>query len=86
MIHAQTSSARKFEVAAEGGAPDAQFHLGLLYSTGQGVERDYVTAHKWCRSAALAAPRRLSEADLAPAAFFRGGAPAKVASTVRNRY
>ncbi len=53
MIHAQTSSARKFEVAAEGGAPDAQFHLGLLYSTGQGVERDYVTAHKWFNLAAL---------------------------------
>ena len=53
MIHAQSSSARKFEVAAEDGAREAQFHLGLLYSTGQGVGRDYVIAHKWFNLAAL---------------------------------
>lgn len=53
MIHAQTSSARNFEVAAEDGTPEAQFHLGLLYSTGQGVDRDYVIAHKWFNLAAF---------------------------------
>ena len=33
--------------AAEAGAPDAQFHLGLSYSTGAGsVPLDYILAHK----------------------------------------
>ncbi len=32
---------------------DALYNLGLLYSTGQGVEMDYVQAHKWFNLAAL---------------------------------
>ena len=35
------------ELAAQSGAPDALFELGLLYSTGRDVESDLVTAHKW---------------------------------------
>ncbi|NVJ69846.1 MAG: sel1 repeat family protein [Alphaproteobacteria bacterium] len=38
---------------AEHGAPDALYDLGLLYSTGQGVDRDYVQAHKWFNLAAI---------------------------------
>ncbi len=32
---------------------DALYNLGLLYSTGQGVELDYVQAHKWFNLAAM---------------------------------
>ena len=32
---------------------DALYNLGLLYSTGQGVEMDYVEAHKWFNLAAM---------------------------------
>lgn len=53
MAHVQSSPTTKFENAAEYGAPEAQFHLGLLYSTGQGVDQDYVIAHKWFNLAAL---------------------------------
>ena len=53
MAYAQTSPTTKFENAAERGGPGAQFHLGLLYSTGQGVDQDYVIAHKWFNLAAL---------------------------------
>ena len=41
------------EFAAEGGAPDALFELGLLYASGREVERDFVNAHKWFNLAAL---------------------------------
>lgn len=39
--------------AAERGHVDALYNLGLLYSTGQGVPVDYVTAHKWFNLAAM---------------------------------
>ena len=32
---------------------DALYNLGLLYSTGQGVELNYVQAHKWFNLAAM---------------------------------
>jgi len=41
------------EYAAEGGAPDALFELGLMYASGREVERDFITAHKWLNLAAL---------------------------------
>lgn len=43
---------------AEHGQADALYDLGLLYSTGQGVERDYVQAHKWFNLAAIRGVRR----------------------------
>ncbi|MFC3050747.1 SEL1-like repeat protein [Kordiimonas pumila] len=43
---------------AEAGMPEALYDLGLLYSTGQGVERDYVQAHKWFNLAAIRGVRR----------------------------
>jgi uncharacterized protein len=39
--------------AAEGGAPDALFELGLMYCAGREVGVDFVTAHKWFNLAAL---------------------------------
>jgi len=44
--------------AAERGEAQALYDLGLLYSTGQGVDLDYVTAHKWFNLAAMRGVRR----------------------------
>ena len=41
-----------YEQQAEAGAIEAQYRLGLLYSTGMGVPLDYVMAHKWLNLAA----------------------------------
>ncbi|MGB1111279.1 MAG: tetratricopeptide repeat protein, partial [Gammaproteobacteria bacterium] len=38
--------------AAEGGNVEAQWQLGLLYASGQGMPLDYVTAARWIQSAA----------------------------------
>jgi uncharacterized protein len=39
--------------AAQGGAPDALFELGLQYCTGRDVPLDLVQAHKWFNLAAM---------------------------------
>jgi uncharacterized protein len=41
------------ELAAQTGAPDALFELGMLYATGRDVASDLVVAHKWFNLAAL---------------------------------
>lgn len=41
------------QAKAEKGVAEAQYDLGLLYSIGNGMPRDYVTAHKWFNLAAL---------------------------------
>ncbi len=38
---------------AEKGQPDAQFEMGLAYSTGAGVDQDLIAAHKWFNLAAM---------------------------------
>jgi TPR repeat protein len=43
----------RFEVAAQTGAPDALFELGILYATGLDVEADLIVAHKWFNLAAM---------------------------------
>ena len=53
MARVEYSSRDVVECAAQGGAPDALFQLGLLYCTGRDVELDLVTAHKWFNLAAL---------------------------------
>ncbi len=45
-------SLSQFEVAARQGRADALYNLGLAYSTGQGVDIDYIVAHKWFNLAA----------------------------------
>ena len=37
----------EWELLAKQGIPEAQHNLGLIYEKGQGVEQDYVEAHKW---------------------------------------
>ena len=46
------------ELAAQTGAPDALFELGMLYATGRDVDVDLVTAHKWFNLAAIRGLRR----------------------------
>ena len=43
---------KEFTVAAEEGLSLAQFNLGILYFTGQGVEQDFDEAFEWTRRAA----------------------------------
>lgn len=53
--------------AADGGQVEAIYDLGLLYSTGQGVELDLVEAHKWFNLAAMKGLQRaaVDRSDLA---------------------
>lgn len=53
--------------AAEAGLVEAQFDLGLMYSTGHGLPQDYVLAHKWFNLAAMSgnAEARAIRAELA---------------------
>lgn len=53
MARMDISTIEQAEIAAQTGAPDALFELGLLYCTGRDVEMDLVTAHKWFNLAAL---------------------------------
>lgn len=43
---------REFSIAAEEGLDLAQYNLGILYFTGQGVEQNLEAAFKWTESAA----------------------------------
>ena len=45
-------AAKWFREAAEQGDPAAQFNLGVLYETGQGVTQNYAEAVKWYHAAA----------------------------------
>ncbi len=67
MARVQIETLEKFELAAEGGKSDALYDLGLIYSTGRGVEVDLVTAHKWFNLAAVrgSEPARHYRAELA---------------------
>lgn len=47
--------------SAESGRAEALYDLGLLYSTGQGVQQDFVEAHKWFN---LALERGLQRAEI----------------------
>jgi TPR repeat protein len=54
MIRFEMKDISRCQEAAEEGRAEAQYNLGLLYSTGQGVPQDYVLAHKWFNLAAMA--------------------------------
>jgi uncharacterized protein len=59
MARLDFSSRDVVEFAAQGGAADALFELGLMYCAGRDVPLDMVQAHKWFN---LAAVRGNSEA------------------------
>jgi TPR repeat protein len=53
MARLEFASLDMVECAAQGGAPDALFELGLMYCSGRDVGVDLVEAHKWFNIAAL---------------------------------
>lgn len=66
--------------AAEQGRADALYDLGLLYSTGQGVQQDYIAAHKWFN---LAAMRGVQRAIVDRSELARDMSPSEVAQAQR---
>ncbi len=52
MARYEAHSRDMVELAAEAGMPDALFELGMMYSSGRGVDLDLVEAHKWFNLAA----------------------------------
>ncbi|MEH6526372.1 MAG: hypothetical protein V7723_09880 [Sneathiella sp.] len=42
-----------FIQSADNGIADDQYRAGLCYSTGDGVQQDLITAHKWFNLAAM---------------------------------
>jgi hypothetical protein len=52
---------------AEKGEAEAYYDLGLMFSTGQGVDLDYIEAHKWFNLAAIQGVERakVDRAELA---------------------
>lgn len=67
MARVQMETLESIELTAEGGACDMLYDLGLIYSTGRGVDVDLVTAHKWFNLAAVrgSASARNLRAELA---------------------
>lgn len=79
-----------YQNAAANGDAFAQFQLGELYATGDGVEQDYVQAHKWMNIAAtlgyqsaiekrgvisqLMTPQMLADAQAAAREYFNNEA------------
>lgn len=66
---------------AERGRPDALYDLGLLFSTGQGVELNLVEAHKWFN---LAAQRGVQRANIDRAELARDMSPREIAEAQRQ--
>ena len=53
MARVDLSDVERVEMAAQSGAVEALFELGMMYSTGKDVDADLITAHKWFNLAAL---------------------------------
>ncbi len=53
MVCIDVDSLSRYETDAREGRAEALYNLGLAYSTGQGVEVDYIAAHKWFNLAAM---------------------------------
>ena len=53
MAYIDMDALQQFEIEAKGGRADALYNLGLAYSTGQGVDVNFVAAHKWFNLAAM---------------------------------
>ena len=51
-VAAQSTEIEQLRLAAEQGYASAQYNLGLMYATGEGVPQDYQEALKWYRLAA----------------------------------
>jgi TPR repeat protein len=81
MAYVDLDALTQFESAARNGRADALYNLGLAYSTGQGVNVDYVAAHKWFN---LAAMKGVDEARSWRAQLSREMSPPQVAEAQRQ--
>ncbi len=52
------SAVDAIKAAGEGGCPDAEYDIALMYATGHGAPQDNVLAHMWFNLAALHGNRR----------------------------
>jgi uncharacterized protein len=80
MVCVDIGSLTQYEDEARHGRADALYNLGLAYSTGQGVNVDYVAAHKWFN---LAAMRGIEEAKSWRAQISRELQPSQIAEAQR---
>ena len=53
MARLELAGYQQLEFAAQGGAADGLFELGMRYCSGRDVEVDLTAAHKWFNLAAL---------------------------------
>lgn len=53
MARLELAGCQQLEYAAQGGAVDALFELGMRYCSGRDVDMDLTSAHKWFNLAAL---------------------------------
>ena len=53
MARLELSAVESNELAAQGGAVDALFELGIIYATGRDVGVDLIVAHKFFNLAAM---------------------------------
>lgn len=53
MARRELSEIERAEIAAQTGASDALYNLGIMYSTGRGIAADLISAHKWFNLAAI---------------------------------
>ena len=53
MARLELSAVETNELAAQGGAADALFELGIMYATGREVNTDLIVAHKFFNLAAM---------------------------------
>lgn len=63
-----------FRKSAEQGQAEAQYHMGVIYSTGLGAETDYDEALKWYRQAAEQGHAR-AQYNLGMMYYFGKGVP-----------
>jgi len=81
MARAEHGTLEQCELAAQAGQSDALYNLGLIYSTGSGVDVDFVIAHKWFNLAAL---RGSSEAQDRRSDMAREMEPSQIAEAQRQ--
>jgi len=81
MAYIDHAALTQYETAARKGQIEALYNLGLAYSTGQGVNVDYVAAHKWFN---LAAMKGVDEARTWRAQLSREMSAAQIAEAQRQ--
>lgn len=72
------------QMAAQAGAPEALYDLGIIYATGKGVDVDFVNAHKWFNLAAMRGSHAARSSRAAIAAEMDNGQIAEAQRLARE--